>query len=829
MKLPEQENTTTIQSADFESSEIGVSQEDGQEIAYILRDKIYSDKPLAVVREYLANALDEHAKVKESDPSFDKKVKVCLPDSNDSSPFISFRDFAYGLDDSGVRNIFGMYLKSTKRQTDKLIGGFGVGSKSGHAYTDTFYVTSWHGGKKRVYSFSLQGGSRSKAKILLVDEKDSDEPSGIEVKVPILHQDIYKFKRSFEEFYPFVKNLVEINLDEETFSFPFGEVQYVEPSYVKMSEAMINRVLCGFIPYRMSENVMVKVYSEVKNELLGEGFSSEDISCIKRILFGGYGFDAAHKFIPRVKIKDVDISISRENLETTDRTEAAIKASVKDAIKKEFKKFKEALEEIEDAKPFLEFCVENSWTNFTAQLEKYCPFYKKLKKTFDHAEKEMGDRVKASRLYMRSFYRQRKRYYEPMKSAFNINMVDIINAVIDQRRYKFLFDFDFDYSLGKSALHNRYRSIFAETVGSKDNEGCNVVFFGIDKIKKYENEEEKEEQEFVERVLTKFVKKINKAFDVELFERKQKGFNEYKPMSSKVYESSFMGEEGDLSYQDALYKFNLLDGELERVEFSEFPQNGVLTYAKEFYSRTSAASDEESVYISYLDICASLKVTDGGGEYIDHSYLESILNDLGVGIVYVCRRSKGIKLKKKDPLFVDELIEQEFEKKKIELKKEFGKSMSAFYNNKFYSERLSKFHAFNKFLRERGIAEPKTNLGEEEDSIHIYLKDAIASFDKKRLFLYLIDNKKEFRDFANKSFERAKTKSATKAFQVVSEYKKEVFSDPELLKNLKLFICANLYSEKIKSRCYYSSRGSNISDFAKKVDEISSEKELDKV
>lgn len=75
--------------------------------AHYLRDKIYSDKILAVVREYLANAIDEHRKFGISRP-----VEVTLP--NSFSPDFKVRDFGMGLDDEGIRKIFGRYFKSTK-------------------------------------------------------------------------------------------------------------------------------------------------------------------------------------------------------------------------------------------------------------------------------------------------------------------------------------------------------------------------------------------------------------------------------------------------------------------------------------------------------------------------------------------------------------------------------------------------------------------------------------------------------------------------------------------------------------------------------------------
>ena len=81
----------------------------GMDLAtYFMRDKIYSNKIRAVVREYLCNAVDEHKKFNVIQP-----VQVGLHSKNNEVVFY-VRDYAKGLDESGVRNIFGMYFRSTK-------------------------------------------------------------------------------------------------------------------------------------------------------------------------------------------------------------------------------------------------------------------------------------------------------------------------------------------------------------------------------------------------------------------------------------------------------------------------------------------------------------------------------------------------------------------------------------------------------------------------------------------------------------------------------------------------------------------------------------------
>jgi hypothetical protein len=142
----------------------------------IFRDNIYTDKILAVVREWTCNAVDEHVK-----HNIDRPVRIGIVDSK-----FFVRDYAMGLDDNGIRNIFGKYFRSTKSNSDQPIGGFGVGAKAGHCYNDVFYVTSFHNGTKTQYSCIL-GGDESGASIGQVVEL-SQEPtteSGLLVEIDL--------------------------------------------------------------------------------------------------------------------------------------------------------------------------------------------------------------------------------------------------------------------------------------------------------------------------------------------------------------------------------------------------------------------------------------------------------------------------------------------------------------------------------------------------------------------------------------------------------------------------------------------------------------------
>jgi hypothetical protein len=167
--------------------------------AYFLRDKIYNDKILACVREYICNAVDEHKKYE-----IDRPVVVAIKTVKNTKTW-SVRDYAKGLDEHGVRNIFGMYFESTKNHSNEYVGGFGIGSKAAHSYTDTFYINSYYNGVCSVYACVLGGGDKGVpiGEIFKISEEPTNE-SGIEISFEVSDSDSYSFRNTTSKF---VKNL----------------------------------------------------------------------------------------------------------------------------------------------------------------------------------------------------------------------------------------------------------------------------------------------------------------------------------------------------------------------------------------------------------------------------------------------------------------------------------------------------------------------------------------------------------------------------------------------------------------------------------------------
>ncbi len=182
------------------------------QLAEHLRDTVYKDKVLAVVREYATNALDEHARF-----NVNKPVELHLQVGTNNCEFV-VRDFAKGLSEDNVRNIFGMYGESTKLKSNKMAGCFGIGSKAGHCYAESFTVVSYFEGEKTVYSCALGGNEEghSVGYIYRIDSEPTTE-TGLEIRIPVKDRDLEIFQSTIHKFVYFSPKNIVAHVPNRTF------------------------------------------------------------------------------------------------------------------------------------------------------------------------------------------------------------------------------------------------------------------------------------------------------------------------------------------------------------------------------------------------------------------------------------------------------------------------------------------------------------------------------------------------------------------------------------------------------------------------------------
>lgn len=168
----------------------------------ILSSNIYTHKVRAVIREISCNAYDAHVAAKNPNP-----FSVHLPTYLE--PWFSVRDYGIGLSEEDVRNLYTTYFSSTKTESNEYIGALGLGSKSPFCLVDSFSVTSFFNGEKKVYTcFKDNSGE---PQVALLTSELSDEPNGLEVLVPGLDGRREEFNSEAVEVFSYFDQMPEIN------------------------------------------------------------------------------------------------------------------------------------------------------------------------------------------------------------------------------------------------------------------------------------------------------------------------------------------------------------------------------------------------------------------------------------------------------------------------------------------------------------------------------------------------------------------------------------------------------------------------------------------
>jgi hypothetical protein len=283
MKVAESERTFQA-SEPLADGQFGISEEGAVHVMRILRDKLYSDKVLAVLREYATNAWDAH--VEAGKPTL--PIKVTLPNHLDR--VLRIRDWGLGMSQEAVLTRYTQFGVSDKRDTNAVLGSFGVGCKVGFAYSDTFTVTTWYGGIKCVYVATLD--ARDVGVMRLIHTEPCGDETGTEVAIPVKAGDTYEFRNKAQDLYRFFEPMPDL-----------GSASVEAPEWIVktasggiLSDSWYGNVyaLMGGIPYQVDS-------ASLDRKVTGDVYLFMDIG-------------------------DIDITPDRERVEMTDRTLKAVVA-----------------------------------------------------------------------------------------------------------------------------------------------------------------------------------------------------------------------------------------------------------------------------------------------------------------------------------------------------------------------------------------------------------------------------------------------------------------------------------------------------------------------
>ena len=304
--IPATVDRTLISSSTSPTHAFGISTKDQAHILSILRDRLYTDKILAVLREYSSNAWDAH--IEAGIP--DKPIEVDLPTY--LNPLLIIRDWGMGLSEDDVFQVYTQYGASTKRDSNSTVGALGIGAKSAFAYSDSFTITSFHGSKKRIYQASLDPSNVGV--VQLMHEEDTTE-TGVEIRVPSDPKDIDRFQDTASTLFRFFRPLPNINIP-----LPSVAVRWYKSGFL-MEQAPVKKPTWEYSPHKAPIQwtaLMGCVPYRVDLSKIADLLRAKDVYDFVSSVSGGLVFP----------IGDVQVSANREELEYTDETLQAISDTV---------------------------------------------------------------------------------------------------------------------------------------------------------------------------------------------------------------------------------------------------------------------------------------------------------------------------------------------------------------------------------------------------------------------------------------------------------------------------------------------------------------------
>jgi hypothetical protein len=303
---------------DVNAKEAGISSKDLASALSTLSERLYQDPISAILREITSNAVDAN-----KDNNATKNVEVMVTSAEDDY-FLTVKDYGKGMSESFMWDNYLQYFDSTKRNSNEMIGGFGIGSKSPFAYTDSFYIETKCLGedKKRIYLF-YKNEKNIPSLVLQETEEAPFEEEGTTIRIPLTDRDdAKKFSEvAFRTLFGFP------NITSNIFESPFNQAVDFINTKEYLFFPVFHRCLEG-IQHESSFS-----YTHRLNILLGDVLYQIDVSKQK-----GYYSDLLKSFasIPymflRFGIGELLPNPSRESIKLTEESVEVIANKIKSVL-----------------------------------------------------------------------------------------------------------------------------------------------------------------------------------------------------------------------------------------------------------------------------------------------------------------------------------------------------------------------------------------------------------------------------------------------------------------------------------------------------------------
>ena len=288
----------------------------------ILSNKIYEDPIRAIVRELSCNAIDANIEANNDEPFF-----VYLPTEMHKSLIIE--DQGIGMTHEDVMTVYKSYGKSTKSNSDKVIGALGLGGKTPLAYTAQFTLATAKDGT--LNNYIVYKDENGIPNVTLVNSQETDK-TGTVVELIIKDEDIKFFhhaaiktflffdkmpiiKRGENDFYNYVDknfNSLYSRLSAEEAKEAYKVARAVLKKGAPLEDIIGNSIVRKVLESYNSTHgiIMGQVYYDVNYKQILGNYGNAASLCLNFPILGTQNL----KKILHVDLGSVSIQPSRESL-----------------------------------------------------------------------------------------------------------------------------------------------------------------------------------------------------------------------------------------------------------------------------------------------------------------------------------------------------------------------------------------------------------------------------------------------------------------------------------------------------------------------------------
>lgn len=228
------EKIESSSTGDLSTIDMSIEKENMNFVFDLMFSQMYRAPISSVIREIVSNCFDSHIEAGVTDAVVVEVAK------DEGGEYISFKDVGVGISPDRMAKIYSKPASSTKRDDPKLIGYFGLGSKSPLAYDDSFYLNTISDGV--LYEYMVYKGADNVPKVTLLNQSATTEHNGSTVKIYFknssdkqqFEQNLTSELRYFDNVY--VKGVRNFN---NAYKIHVGEYFKVRSDYLHASELHI--------------------------------------------------------------------------------------------------------------------------------------------------------------------------------------------------------------------------------------------------------------------------------------------------------------------------------------------------------------------------------------------------------------------------------------------------------------------------------------------------------------------------------------------------------------------------------------------------------------